>query len=229
MRKIAFLYIVFLACFPSSIHAGTVVQVNQLADLRAGSTVAFSLFPIGATYDNQVVISNSDNVITWTRTGSTFEVDQAGTNYGITAFADNTLILFAGGFSGNTGVGGPVTLTFDSPVAWFGLNMEDFNLGDYRVSFVLSNGDTALATFDSAGNDPQTLSFGGALTDTNSITRVVFDDSANGSNNIGFGPLSYGYVSNAPEPGTGVFLVLGFTLIGVVASRIKSREAIIRP
>ena len=212
MKKQSCVIILFLACFSPMIHAGTLVQVSQLADLPVSNIADVSGFPIGSTYDDRVAISTPANLIEWSRIGSTFEVDQAANNYGFTAFADNTLILFAGGFFGNLGDGGPITLTFDSPVAWFGLNIEDFNLGEYRVSFVLFHGDTALAGFEAEGNDPQALSFSGALADANIITSVVFDDSANGSNNIGFGPLSYGSVSDAPEPSTGILLLVGSVL-----------------
>ena len=216
-----------LMCLSPLIHAGTLVQVSQLADLPVSNIADVSGFPIGGTYDDKVTIPTANNQITWSRIGSTFEVDQAGNTYGFTAFADSTLILFAGGLSGNIGAGGPIKLTFDSPVAWFGLNTEDFNLGDYSVSFVLFNGDTALPGFEAAGNDPQALSFSGARADDNIITSVVFDDSANGSNNIGFGPLSYGVVSSTPEPATGILLLLG-SVLGVVRWRRYSRSTVSR-
>ena len=140
--------------------------------------------------------------LTFSRSAGQFEVDQAGYNYGGTAFANNTYLVGAGGFQGS-GSGGPVTLTFATPVIQFGTNIEDFDLAGngtnnpYFIDFqAFDPTGASLGNFTSTRgcSDNSCLSFEGLTVSGNSIGSISFYDSPSNlnssSNNLLFGNVA---------------------------------------
>jgi len=198
--------------------ADSVTQLTSPAQLSGGDTTLIYSGTIGSTPASPVTFTAGANTLTFSDTGGIFELDQAANNYFGTSFADNTIILFAAGFSGP---GGPVTLTFSQPVTEFGVNIEEFAAGPYTVTFTAFDGATPLGTFMASGCDPASgtcptpngaLSFEGLQTTGSlKITSVVFTDNNTPNDDLGLGPVTFGGPSSqVPEPSSLSLLALAF-------------------
>ncbi len=177
--------------------------------LLASSLAPAITAPVGTVFAGPS-ITFSDGVTFSRKTSGAFEIDQAGYNYGDTAFSNGTLLVGAGGFQG-AGDGKAITISFSTPVTQFSVNFEDFDAGSYTASYqVFDPKGNLLQTYSSSGSDP----LGGGCTlmaSSNSalpvctlgtvslialpaipIGSLVFDDAATGgSNDLLFGNLTF--------------------------------------
>ena len=215
--------------------ATTITQLTSASQLGAGDTVLnpeTAAHPVGSvTSGPSISYNTSGGSVTLSRGSGHFEVDQAGYTYGDTAFANGTGLIGAGGFQG-AGDGGPITLSFGTATNQFGLNIEEFNGGPYQVDFTaFDSAGNALGTFAASGDDPfnsatGSLSFEGLSVSGDSISKVVFSDTAaGGSNNLVFGNVEFGdpqASSVTPEPNSMVLLGTGLL---IVARAIRRRMA----
>ena len=234
---------VCVAHLPLRAHATTVTQVNSAGDLSRNGTPLVITTPVGTiSPGNSIAFANGNNKLTFSRANGQFEVDQAGYNYGDTAFANNTMLVGGGGFQG-PGDGGSITLTFAVPVIQFGLNIEDFipTGQTYAVQFFardaagrpISN-DTNPSYFYSGGClDNSCLSFEGLTVSGDAISTVMFNDYPNGagSDDLMFGNIQYTTVGTAlqapaavtPEPSSLVLLGTGILGVATFGRRAASR------
>lgn len=243
------LVLLVLVCAARTMHADTVpgqlyasVQLSP-NDISLG--IASTSQPVGYVSPGNSISFITGDQLVFSRTSGHFEVDQAGYNYGGTAFSNGTNLVGAGGFQG-PGDGGPITLTFTVPVEEFGLNIEEFDGGNYTVKFTAydANGHVILSNLSSTGNDPISGSGGaGCLTDAgclsfegvlaaqdpltalypDPIARVTFDDSASGgSNDLLFGNIKYAPLGTALQAPPAVtpeppgLILLGTGLVSLV-------------
>ncbi len=112
-------------------HADTITQLtsaDQLSSTDVQNPIVSANHPIGYVSPGPSISFTGASQETFSRGSGQFEIDQAGYTYGGTAFANGTDLVGAGGFQG-PGNGGPITLTFSTPVVQFGLNTEEFNGG----------------------------------------------------------------------------------------------------
>jgi len=204
---------------------------------------------VGSVYSSSsvsftVLNTTSNNKLTFSGAANGFEVDQVGANYGDSAFSNGTVLLAAGGFQGSAG--GPVTITFAAPVSQFGVNIEDFNSGNYNVNFTAYDASGTEVAFVTAaedpslnGNDPSSLSFAGLYVTGDSIKTIVVDDVINyssgtnvGSDNLLLGNLEYlnattpvGQQTNpTPEPSALVLVALGLLFTATAGRRCLTRR-----
>ena len=176
---------------------------------------------IGSSYSTPVTYSVGGQTLTFNDQTNLFELLQVGNNYYGTAFSTGTIILYAGGFASPAA---PINLSFSTPVTQFGFNAEDYQGGNYTISFTAYDGATSLGTFQASGCDPLlnacgvnspngTLSFNGLTTTPGTvITSLVITD--NSTDNIGLGPITFGTGTQAPTPEPGTFALLGSGLLG---------------
>lgn len=183
------------------------MQLSSPSGLSAGDSTLSSFGTIGNNASSPLSYTVGGNTLTFTDTG-TFQFDKAGTNYFGTGFSSGTNILYAAGFAGSQA---PITLAFSSAVSEVGFTAEEFNVGNYMISFTAYDGLQNLGTFTANGNDPNSLSFEGLLaTGGTGITSLVISDNA--GNNIGLGPVTFG---GTPVPEPASLTLLGTGLLGV--------------
>lgn len=231
-----------LLIYTSYAQAATVTQLNSASQLgRFGSDTSLNLSTtnLGAALSSPRFNTGND-LVTFFRGYGPFEVDRVGVNYGASAFANGTYILGAGGFQG-PGDGGAITLTFTIPVAEFGVNVEEFNTGNYAVGFTAYNAaGVALGNgqYLASGSDPYSLSFEGLSVTGDLIKSIRFDDInqphpyPGDSNNLLFGNLAF-YPStvplqapppDVPEPSTIAQLALGIVGLAWFTRRSMSKR-----
>ena len=191
-----------------------VIQLTSPASVSAGDTTLVYPGAVGTVFSSPVSFTAGGNTLTFSAALGALELDQVGVTYGSSAFSNGTRILIAGGFQGPTA---PITISFANPVSEFGVNAEEFNTGDYTVSFTAFDGARPLGTFTATGNDPSILSFEGARTTGGDvITSVLISDNA--SNNVGLGPFSFGNptATSVPEPASLVLIISGLLGLSLV-------------
>jgi hypothetical protein len=201
-------------------------QLNSFTQMSPTDTNLIYTGTIGNVTSSPVVVSAGGNTLTFSDVGNSFEYDQADNNYLYTAFGAGTNILYASGFTSSAA---PVTISFANAVTEFGFNAEEFNGGDYTISFTVYDGATDLGTFTSSGCDPAyavsdcsspaggTLSFEG-FQSLGGITSVTLSDTD--GDNIGLGPILFGGTPlGTPEPSSLVMTGLG--LLGLMFAMRK--------
>ena len=218
--------------------SASVIQLTSASQLSSNSTTFTDTDPVGTVYSsNSVSFSRPSNQITFSRgAGGMFEEDAAGASYGSSGFANGTALVSAGGFQG-AGASDPVTISFAVPVIQFGVNVEEFNAGNYYVQYTAYDGATSLGTFQAAAaNDPNTLSFEGLTASGTVITKVVFDDVTSvgalknavpGDNNLIFGNLSFVNTGGSlqagqtPEPAVLGLFGLGLVVLALLKKAVR--------
>lgn len=239
----ALLLLVCAAQGATRAHATTVTQLSSASDLSHNDTSLVITTPVGTVSPgNSISFNNGNDRLTFSRASGQFEVDQANYNYGDTAFANNTMLVGAGGFQG-PGDGGSITLTFAVPVIQFGLNIEDFQPtgSHYSVQFFakdaagkpISNDSNPSYFYSNGCADNSCLSFEGLTVSGDAISTIVFSDYPNGagSNDLMFGNIQYATAGTAlqappavtPEPSSLVLLGTGILGVATFGRRAPSR------
>ena len=170
--------------------AATVTQLTLASQLNPADEGFTDQDAVGNVYySSTVTLGSGATALTFERGSGSYELDQVGVNYGVSAFASGTKIIGAGGFQG-PGDGKAITIVFGSAILEFGLNVEEYNAGPYTVSFTAFDASgNSLGTFSASGNDPSALSFEGMKSSYHNH-EVIFDDSAaGGSNDLLFGNI----------------------------------------
>lgn len=199
-----------LVCAATAAHAGAIQLAGPTALSPSDAIFAYSDAD-GSAYANTVTYAAAGNTITIATSNNTLTRYTVGVDYFFSAFPNGTPILYYGD---NFGANAPATLSFGAPVSEVGFNLEDAASGDYTITFTAFNGVTALGTFTSSGNDPNSLGFVGvAATSGDAITRLGISD--NRGNNLTFGPITFG--TTIPEPGSLALIAVG--LVGLVGMR----------
>jgi hypothetical protein len=216
--------------FSLTAQAASITQLTSASQLSSSDILFVDSDPVGTIYNTSSFAANSE--LTFSRSSGSYELDQVDVNYGNTAFTSGTKIIGAGGFQG-PGSGGPITITFSTPVSEFGLDIEDYYQGPYVVDFQMVDvtGVTS-ELYMASGDDPLRLSFEG-LTSTIPIKSVTFDDSKlGGSNDLLFGNIMFapdtsvgsGAPPSVPEPSTLPLFGLGFFALGAIRRRFSLRR-----
>ena len=227
MRFFSWTTLPILALIAGSFQAhAQSTQITSPAGLSPSDTTLTFSGPLGTNLGNPVNFAAGGNTLTFSNTNG-FEVDQAGSNYFNTAFANGTAILFGTGFEGS---GGTATIDFSTAVSEVGFNAEEFADGPYTMTFSAYDGATWLGTYTANGIDPDggfasELSFEGVqATDGYDITSIVLSD-ADG-NNLGIGPISYAAASSVtPEPSSFGLLFTGLAGLGEMIRRRTLRRS----
>lgn len=174
-------------------------------------------FPISTgvlnTYTDLVVSSGTPITPGMIKAGVTYSVELPMPTYGFNIDAGAN---FVGGFLDTVAGNGPLTVTFDNPVAAFGF---DTNAFAPNVHVVVHFSDGSSDTFDGFAPTYDMHFFG--LTGVGSlITHAEIGTTLNGS--VNFAIDNFTFVANpVPEPGTYALMALGLVALGAVARRRK--------
>ena len=160
--------------------------------------------------------------MTFTDKGNVFQIDKVGVNYFGSAFPNGISILYADGFNG---AAAPIVIAFSTPMTEIGLNAEEFQFGNYIMTFTATvraiDGGISTATFNASGNDPNALGFLGLRTSGGAvITALTIMDNAGG--NIALGPITF--AAAVPEPASAALLGMAGAAMPAVLRRRRTKS-----